>query len=73
MARRFSGHRLRTLRREAGISRTALAAAICRSSHSIYLWERGTVTPRADALGRLADALQCSVDDLLVDAGEACA
>ncbi|HEY8376590.1 MAG TPA: helix-turn-helix transcriptional regulator [Nannocystis sp.] len=71
MARRFSGHRLRTLRREAGVSRTALAAAVYRCEHTVYLWERGRVAPSADALARIADTLGCRIDDLLVE--EACA
>ena len=71
MARRFSGHRLRTLRREAGISRTALAVMVGRCEHTLYLWERGRVAPRGDALGRLAHALQCTVDDLLVEEARA--
>lgn len=73
MARRFSGHRLRTLRTAAGISRTALAAAVHRCEHSVYLWERGTVAPSADALARIADTLGCRIDDLLVEVEEACA
>ena len=73
MARRFSGHRLRTLRREAGISRTALAAAVGCCEHSVYSWERGTVAPRADTLAQIADALKCRLDDLLVEVEEACA
>jgi len=73
MARRFSSHRLRTLRRKAGVSRTVLAASVRRCAHSVYLWERGTVAPSADALARIADTLGCRIDDLLVEAEEACA
>ena len=73
LVRRFSGHRLRALRREAGISRTALAVMVGRCEHTLYLWERGRVAPRGDALVRLAAALGCTVDDLLVEVEEACA
>lgn len=72
MARRFSGHRLRTLRRQAGISRTRLAIVAGRCEHTVFLWERGRVAPRGDALARIAAAIGCHPDDLFVEVEEAC-
>lgn len=71
MARRFSGQHLRAMRTAAGISRTRLAAAVHRCEHTVYLWERGRVTPSANALAQVADALDCRPDDLFAE--EACA
>lgn len=60
----FSPESLRRLRTDRGISPTVLAAATGRTAHAILGYESGRFAPTATALGRLADALDCSVADL---------
>jgi DNA-binding XRE family transcriptional regulator len=66
--RKFSPERLRQLRRDAGLSHTALAYMVSRSEQTIYLWERGAVTPSAETLVRVVEALDCTLDDLYEEA-----
>lgn len=68
MARRFSGARLRQVREAAGLRREHLAVRIDRSVPSIADYERDRYVPATPVLCRLADALGCPVDALLVDA-----
>lgn len=65
---KFSPIRLRELRQQAELSRTALAFAIQRDSDTVRDYERGRITPSAAVLGLLADTLNCSVADLFEDA-----
>lgn len=64
---RFSPHRLQELRSKQHKSREQLAVDTHLSWSSIYSYERGSVTPSADALGQLAQALSCSVGDFFAD------
>ena len=59
----FSGNRLREHRELRGFSREQLAVATGRSFQLIYLYERGRNVPPTQTLGRLANALGCSVAD----------
>ena len=68
MSRHFSPRRLTELReRRAHLSRQELATATRRSWFTVYGWERGTAVPSVEVLGRIADALSCSIDDLFTD------
>lgn len=59
----FSPERLRTLRGQAGYTRQDLAERCGLSPGAIKDWELGRHVPLAPALGHLAAALRCSVDD----------
>lgn len=64
------GERLRALRTMSNRTRTAVAAAVGVSESSVCRWEFDRCLPDAAKLGRLADALGCSTDDLLGRDGE---
>jgi transcriptional regulator with XRE-family HTH domain len=61
---RFSPERLRALRLAAGWKRPALAERADLRPATIVSYESGYTTPSAAALGRLATALRCRIDDL---------
>jgi transcriptional regulator with XRE-family HTH domain len=67
MARTFSGPRLREARKSAGLSPEHLAISVGRSSYSIREYEMGRVTPSVTTLAAMADAVGCTVDDLLAE------
>lgn len=69
MSRRFSPLRLIEERERVGKSRQDLADATRRSWWSVYGWERGSAAPPANTLARIADALECRIDDLFVEEG----
>jgi len=56
---------LKALRLAAGISQRELARRIGEQNSNIAYWERTGKTPRADLLAPIADALGCSIEDLL--------
>lgn len=62
----FSPGRLRVLREKAGWTRAFLAHRTQLATSTIQSYEQGKATPSAGALGRLAMALSCTVDDLFV-------
>lgn len=67
----FSGDRLQDLRREAGFSRTALAAKIGLSYGAVESWEQGAFEPSLRSLISLMKVLNCSFEDLcLVNADD---
>lgn len=55
---------LRVRREAAGFTRPVLARLARLSERSIAAYELGETMPRSDALRRIADALDCSLDDL---------
>jgi transcriptional regulator with XRE-family HTH domain len=59
--------RLKQLRHEHGWSQADLAAKVSGDAGQISRYENGHMTPSADAVVRLADALDVSCDYLLVD------
>jgi transcriptional regulator with XRE-family HTH domain len=65
----FSPSRLKDLREAAGLTRTQVASFARRSEQSVWLWERGKVTPSIDTLERVASALGCSVTDFFIEDG----
>ena len=58
------GDRVRTLRLDLGLTRAQLARGINASTDAVYSWETGRAHPRPDALPRLAEALQTTVEAL---------
>lgn len=52
-------------RMAAGLTQTQLAEAIKSTQKDISRWENGVRTPKADALKKIADALDCKIDDLI--------
>ena len=59
----YSPARLRAIRVESGLTRPDLARSCGMSPGTIKDYENGRHAPGAFALGRLATALGCSVDD----------
>ena len=66
------GDKVNTLaerRKEAGLTQKQLANLLGLKHSSISKWENGASKPRADTLKKLADLLNCTVDELLKEAG----
>ena len=61
------GERIRQLRKEAGWSQAELAERVGTDSQRISRYENGRITPSLDAIVRIAEALNVSIDHLLVD------
>lgn len=61
------GDRIRQLRKEHSWSQAELGAQVGSDSQRISRYENGRITPSVEALVRLADALQVSVDYLVRD------
>jgi transcriptional regulator with XRE-family HTH domain len=61
------GDRIRALRKEAGWSQAELAQHIGVDAGRVSRYESGRITPSADALVRLAESLNISIDHLLID------
>jgi transcriptional regulator with XRE-family HTH domain len=61
------GERIRQLRKEAGLSQAELADKIGADPGRVSRYEAGRITPSAEALVRLAETLNISIDHLLVD------
>lgn len=56
---------LRAKRKQRGWTRAQLASVVHLTAHTIYKLETGRIRPSAETLERLADALDCSTDELL--------
>jgi len=56
--------KLAKIRKERGMSQTALAAALQTSQANVCKWERGTNVPRAATLTRIARALRVKEAEL---------
>ena len=61
----INGDRIRELRMSRGLSQDQLAELASLNRVTVAKYEAGRVEPGAQALGRLADALDVSVDELL--------
>jgi transcriptional regulator with XRE-family HTH domain len=59
--------RIRQLRKEAGLSQAELADKIGADPGRVSRYEAGRITRSAEALVRLAETLNVSIDHLLVD------
>jgi transcriptional regulator with XRE-family HTH domain len=58
----FSPERLKAEREAAGYTRAQVAVAICRSWGAVYQFERGMLTPGAEAVVAMADLFDCAID-----------
>jgi transcriptional regulator with XRE-family HTH domain len=61
------GDRIRQLRKEAGWSQAELGDKIGTDSQRVSRYETGKITPSLDAIIRIAEALNISIDHLLID------
>lgn len=61
------GDRIRQLRKEAGWSQAELGDKIGTDSQRVNRYETGKITPSLDAIVRIAQALNISIDHLLID------
>ena len=57
--------RIKTARKEAGITQEELASKMYVTHHCISMWERGLRQPKYETLARIADALGINVNRLL--------
>lgn len=56
--------KIRQLRERAGLTQTALAKTIGTTQACIAGWEANTSVPGTDKLRKLAEVLNCTVDEL---------
>ena len=61
------GERIKALRTEAGLSQAELAEQVGGDGRQIRRYENGRITPSLDALARIAEALNVSLDHLVFD------
>ncbi|MGH9268010.1 MAG: helix-turn-helix domain-containing protein [Acidimicrobiales bacterium] len=61
------GERIKALRTEAGLSQAELAEQVGGDGRQISRYENGRITPSLDALARIAEALNVSLDHLVFD------
>ena len=66
-SKRFSGEKLRAVRKARGMTSTELGAAIGCAMDTIGTWERGTHEPKLSAFYGLQAVLGCEAHDLLND------
>ncbi|MBR6030155.1 MAG: AAA family ATPase [Clostridia bacterium] len=65
------GNRLSELRKKSGLSQAELGKLLHVTNKAVSKWENGKAKPALDIVGKLADALNVSVDELLeAPAGE---
>ena len=57
--------RLRSLRREAGLTQEALAARLYVTRAAVSKWETGKGYPAIDTLKQIADLFGCTLDELV--------
>jgi DNA-binding XRE family transcriptional regulator len=68
----FSGSKLRARRKELRLSRDTLAFSLGVVTDTVGNWERGFCAPRkVEVISTLAEVLQCRVEDLFVELGDA--
>lgn len=60
-----TAERIKTARKEAGITQDELASKMFVTHHCISIWERGLRQPKYETLARIADALGINVNRLL--------
>ena len=58
---------IKTQRESIGITQEKLAEEMNIDRSTVAKWETGQSMPRADKLKRLAEILDCTVDELLAD------
>lgn len=64
---RFSPHNLRVRRVMRGLNQTQLAAVLPQSTASVRDWEGGRSLPGTRTICRLAEVLNCKIEDLFED------
>lgn len=64
---RFSGHNLRVRRVMRGLNQIQLAAVVPQSTASVRDWESGRSLPGTRTVCRLAEVLDCKIEDLFED------
>ena len=57
---------LAQMRREKGLTQSELAAQIGCYAKDVSRWETGARTPGAESLAKLAAALGCTSDDIII-------
>ncbi|MBS1413183.1 MAG: helix-turn-helix transcriptional regulator [Christensenellaceae bacterium] len=62
--------RLKFFRDKKSLTQKNIANVLGLSVSTISKWESGISKPRADTLKKLADLLNCTIDDLLKDKAE---
>lgn len=58
------GQNIQIFRKQAGMTQETLAESVGVARQTIVKWESGESVPDLDMAGRLADALQVSLDDI---------
>jgi len=61
------GERIKQLRKEAGWSQGELAEKVATDARQISRYENGRITPSLDAIARIAEVLNVSVDHLVFE------
>lgn len=61
----WTGGHIAAVRKAAKLSQRQLAAIVGCTQNNIFRWETGAVEPGAQKLYRLAQALDCTIDDLI--------
>lgn len=58
---------IQAMRKVAGLSEGELAGKMGVTKSTVLEWEKETYLPKTRELPALADALECSIDELFVD------
>lgn len=58
-------NQIKKYRKKRNLKQSELALLVGVNRTAVTKWESGEVNPRASRLSKIADALRCSVDDLL--------
>ena len=58
--------KLKDIRTAHNLSQTQLAELLGVKPHTVSQWESGTRTPGIITVNKIADALGCSIDDLIM-------
>lgn len=61
------GERIKQMRKEAGWSQGELAEKVATDARQISRYENGRITPSLDAIARIAEVLNVSVDHLVFE------
>lgn len=58
-------HELRKLRKLRGLRQADLAQMLCKSRSAVAMWETGKSSPPLDCIAPLAEALNCTIQEVL--------
>ncbi|MEG2097839.1 MAG: helix-turn-helix transcriptional regulator [Pseudoflavonifractor sp.] len=61
----FDLTKLATARKASGMTQASFAEAVGTDQRSVSRWERGTFTPRPEMLSKMAQVLNCAMEDLI--------